>query len=82
MWRVYILRCGDGSLYVGSTTDLDRRLAAHAGGKGGRYTRGRRPVKLVYQEKRTDRSDAQRREWQIKGWTRAEKLAFIKRRRS
>jgi hypothetical protein len=47
-WHVYLLRCGDGTLYAGATTDLLRRLAAHAGGKGARYTRGRGPLVLAW----------------------------------
>ena len=48
MWYVYILRCGDGTLYTGSTDDVERRLAAHRAGKGAKYTRGRGPLELVY----------------------------------
>ena len=50
MWYVYILRCGDGTLYTGSTDDVERRLAAHRAGKGAKYTRGRGPLELVYSE--------------------------------
>lgn len=66
MWHVYVLRCADGSLYTGSTTDLVRRLAEHRAGKGGRYTRSRLPVRLRYQEPHPSRTSAQRREAQIK----------------
>lgn len=76
---VYILRCADGTLYTGSTTDLDRRLAAHNSGKGAKYTRSRRPVEMVYHEERADWSDALRREAEIKKLTRKEKLALIER---
>ena len=51
MWYLYILRCGDGSLYTGITTDVPRRLEAHRQGKGAKYTRGRAPLTLCYQEK-------------------------------
>lgn len=49
-WWVYLLRCGDGTLYTGITDDLDRRLAAHNAGRGAKYTRSRRPVTLVWRE--------------------------------
>ena len=78
MWYVYILKCADGILYTGSTTDVTRRLKEHNSGKGGACTRARLPVKLVYKESRKTRSSAQKRESQIKGWTRKKKLAFIK----
>ena len=74
---VYILRCYDGTLYTGYTTDLIRRLEAHQSGKGAKYTRSRRPVKLVYQEELTDKSGALQREAAIKKLSRAEKLLLI-----
>jgi len=61
-WCVYMLRCRDKSLYTGITNDVERRLAAHAAGRGGAYTRSRRPVRLVYREGAKDRSAALRRE--------------------
>ncbi len=76
-WRVYILRCRDGSLYTGATDDLRRRLERHAAGKGARYTRSRLPVKLVYEERAGDRGAALRREAALKRLTRAEKLALV-----
>lgn len=76
-WTVYILRCGDGSLYTGCTNDLPRRLAAHQCGKGAKYTRSRPPVTLAYQEEAEDKSAALRREIAIKRLRRAEKLALI-----
>ena len=78
-WFVYILRCGDGSLYTGCTDDVQRRLAAHRSGKGAKYTRGRLPLELVYQEGAQDRSAALRREAAIKKMTRQEKLRLIDR---
>lgn len=75
-WRVYLLRCGDGSLYAGATSDLARRLAQHGAGKGARYTRARLPVALFYDEPAKDRSAALRREAALKRLTRAEKLAL------
>lgn len=76
-WTVYILRCRDGSLYTGATTDLARRLAAHRAGTAAAYTRSRRPVRLVYREPAADRSAAQRREAAIKRLPRAAKLALL-----
>ncbi len=73
---VYILRCADGTLYCGWTTDLEARLATHNSGKGAKYTRSRRPVELVYSEAYEDRHDALSREWHIKRMTREEKLAL------
>ena len=73
-WQVYILECADGSLYTGIARNLDERIAAHNNGTGAKYTRGRRPVKLVYQENVTSRSIALRRELTIKKLTRADKL--------
>ena len=76
-WYVYMLRCGDGSLYTGSTTDVARRLREHQGGTGARYTRSRPPVTLAYAEEAPDRSAAQRREAAIKKLPRAQKLKLI-----
>ena len=79
MWFVYILRCADGTLYTGVTTDPQRRLAEHnAGGhRAARYTRARRPVQLVHQETAESRAAACRREAEIKKLKRQEKLAFL-----
>lgn len=76
-WKLYILRCGDGSLYTGITTDVQKRLAAHRSGKGAKYTRGRGPLELVYSEECGSHSDALRRELEIKRLTREEKEALI-----
>ena len=76
-YTVYILRCGDGTLYTGCTNDLARRLRAHSAGKGAKYTRARLPVELVYAESAPDKSRALRREAAIKALTRSEKLALI-----
>ena len=76
MWTVYLLRCGDGTLYTGITDDLPRRLAAHRSGKGARYTRGLWPLEVVYWEAQPDRSAASKREWAIKQLSRAEKEAL------
>jgi predicted GIY-YIG superfamily endonuclease len=79
MWYVYILRCADGTLYAGSTTDIERRIKEHNRKKGGGYTRSRLPVKLIYRESCPDRSKAQRREAEIKALSRQNKLALISR---
>jgi len=76
-WFVYMLRCGDGSLYTGYTDDVARRLAVHQSGKGAKYTRSRLPVTLAYQEELPDKSAALRREAAIKKLTRGEKLRLI-----
>lgn len=72
-WFAYILRCGDGSLYTGITTDVDARLEAHRSGKGAKYTRGRGPLELVYREECGTHSDALKRELAIKALPREEK---------
>jgi putative endonuclease len=73
-WNCYLLRCADDTLYCGITNDLDKRLAAHNAGEGAKYTRGRAPLRLVYQEACVDKSSALKREREIKSFTRAEKL--------
>lgn len=74
---VYILRCGDGSLYTGWTNDLQHRVETHAAGRGAKYTRSRLPVELVYSEECTDKKLAMSREWHIKRLNHAQKLALI-----
>ena len=76
-WTVYMLRCGDGTLYTGATCDLPRRLAAHQRGRGAKYTRSRLPVALAYWEEVPDKSAALRREAAIKRLSRREKLALV-----
>ena len=76
-WFVYMLRCGDGTLYTGVTDDVPRRLAAHRSGKGAKYTRGRGPLELVYQEAVPDKSAALKREIAVKRLTRQEKERLI-----
>lgn len=76
-WSVYLLRCGDGTLYTGVTTDVPRRLAQHNAGKASRYTRSRLPVALVYQEVQPTRGQALRREAEIKRWPRRQKQRLI-----
>jgi predicted GIY-YIG superfamily endonuclease len=74
---VYMLRCCDGSLYTGWSTDVQRRLASHRAGRGGRYTASRLPVELVMARAMTDRSAAMREEARIKRLPRAAKIALI-----
>ena len=76
-WWVYILRCGDGTLYTGIALDVPARLAQHRAGTGAKYTRGREPLELVYREAAPSRSGATRREAAIKRCTRAEKLRLV-----
>lgn len=78
MYFLYILKCADGSLYTGITTDVARRLAEHKTGKGGNYTRSRRVLCIVYTEKHPDRSAASKREAEIKRWPRRKKLLLVK----
>ena len=76
-WVIYILRCGDSTLYTGITNDLARRLAAHGGGTASKYTRARLPVDLVYSEEASDRSQATLREAAIKKLSRRDKTALV-----
>lgn len=77
-WFVYIVECVDGSLYTGVTTDVERRVQEHNSGRAGaRYTRARRPVRLVYSEAAGDRSSALIREIEIKQMDRAAKLRLV-----
>jgi len=74
---VYMLRCGDGSLYTGWSTDVQRRLASHRAGRASRYTASRLPVELVMAREMEDRGAAMREEARIKQLDRAQKLALI-----
>ena len=76
MYYVYMLKCGDGSLYTGITTDPERRLALHRAGKGAKYTRSHLPVELVYLESAEDKSAALKRELAIKALPRPKKLTL------
>lgn len=77
MWVCYLLRCADDTLYCGITNDLTKRLAAHNAGEGAKYTRGRLPVRLVYEEACKDKSTALKREMQIKRLPRGAKEALL-----
>lgn len=74
---VYLVECADGTLYTGISTDVARRVAEHNAGTGAKYTRARRPVRVVYVEEAGDRSEASRREFEIKRLSRKEKEALI-----
>jgi len=84
LWYVYLLRCADGSIYTGITTDVNARVKKHNQGKGAAYTSGRRPVAVIYQEQCPDQGSALRREGQIKRWRKQKKedlaLGFPERR--
>ena len=76
-WAVYILRCSDGTLYTGITNNLDKRIESHSSGQGSKYTRSRLPVDLIYHEQAENRSEATRRELEIKGLSRGDKMKII-----
>ena len=77
MFFAYLVRCADGTLYGGYTTDLQKRLAAHNSGKGAKYTRSRLPVELVWWEECPTKECAMSREWQVKHLSREEKLKLV-----
>ena len=79
MAYTYMLECRDGSLYVGWTDDLEKRIRTHQAGRGGKYTRSRLPVRLAYFEELPDKSAAMSREWHLKRLTHHQKLALIDR---
>ncbi|MCU7558410.1 GIY-YIG nuclease family protein [Macrococcus capreoli] len=74
---IYILECGDGTLYTGYTNDLDKRLETHNAGKGAKYTRNRLPVKRIYEERFETKREAMQREYAIKQLTRHQKIKLI-----
>ncbi|HOP15231.1 MAG: GIY-YIG nuclease family protein [Gammaproteobacteria bacterium] len=82
MWHLYLVRCNDGSLYTGISTDVQRRLAAHGASRGARRLRGRGPLELVYTQAVGDRSQALRIEYRVKKLSRAEKERLIRRESS
>ena len=81
MHYIYIVRCSDGTLYTGWTTDLAKRISAHNAGTGAKYTRARRPVELLYHEIFETKEDALRREYAIKQLPREKKMQLIERSR-
>ncbi len=77
MWFLYILECQDGSFYTGITKDIERRLKLHNEGKGAKFTRSRRPVKVIYQELLSTRSEALIREYEIKALPKVKKQTLV-----
>ena len=73
IWKLYMLRCGDGSIYTGIAVDVQQRLEMHRSGKGAKYTRGRGPLELCYVEECGTHSDALKREYAVKALPRQEK---------
>jgi putative endonuclease len=76
-WRVYMIRCSDASLYTGITTQMDRRFAQHAQGRGAKYFRGRRPISIAYLEGGHSRSTASKREIELKKLSAAQKRTLV-----
>ena len=76
-WIVYMLRCADGTLYTGITNNLEHRMAEHEAGRGAKYTKGRGPLQVVYQESCPDRGLASKREIAIKSLERKAKLLLV-----
>jgi predicted GIY-YIG superfamily endonuclease len=76
-WFLYVLRCGDGTLYTGVTTDVERRLAEHAAGRGARYLRGRGPLVLLRAWEYPDERAAKRAEARVKRFPRTRKLSMV-----
>ena len=77
MWFIYIILCDDNSLYTGSTNDLSKRFEAHITGKGSKYTRSHKPQRIIHTETYNTKSDALKREAQIKNWSRQEKITIL-----
>lgn len=77
VWFVYILECQDQTYYTGTTNDLDKRVRKHNSGKGAKYTASRGPVRLIYSETYPTKSDALKREYQIKQLNRKEKERLV-----
>ena len=77
-WYLYILRCGDDTLYTGISTDVDARFRRHAAGKGAKYTRGRGPLTLACRFRCGSHSDALREEYRVKRLSRADKECLIR----
>lgn len=76
-WFVYILLCEDQSFYTGISTNLEQRFKDHKNGKGGKYTRSHKPLKIAYQEKHPTKSSALKRELEIKSWPKSAKITLI-----
>ncbi|MGA3291822.1 MAG: GIY-YIG nuclease family protein [Candidatus Microgenomates bacterium] len=80
MWFTYILLCHDGSYYTGSTNNVAKRFKEHFSGRGAKYTKSHKPIKLIYQEKFATKSEALRREAKIKNLSKAEKQILVRNR--
>ena len=78
IWFVYILLCSDNSLYTGISKDVNHRFTIHKTGKGGKYTRSHKPIKIVYQQKFASHSEALKKEIEIKSWPRTKKIKTLK----
>lgn len=74
MWYIYVLQCDDGSLYTGSSTDIEKRFSLHQRGGGAKYTRAHKPIKILHQESFATKSEALKREHEIKSWSRQKKI--------
>lgn len=74
MWFVYVIQCADGSFYTGSTNNLQKRFLDHKNGKGGRYTRSHKVIKIIYSEQFASKTEALKKEFEIKSWNRATKI--------
>jgi putative endonuclease len=74
MWFIYVLLCQDGSLYTGCSDDVERRFAQHQSRKGAKYTRSHKPVRILHSEEFATKSEALKREAEIKGWSRQQKF--------
>lgn len=79
MWFVYIIECVDGSYYIGSTNNVKKRFKDHLEGRGARYTKSHKPLKLVYSEKFATKTQALKREAELKKWSRKRKEFLVKR---
>jgi putative endonuclease len=77
MWHIYILLCLDNSLYTGATNNLEKRFQDHKNGKGAAYTKSHKPIKLIYSEEFQTKSEALKREIEIKSWSREQKIARL-----
>ena len=78
MWFVYVILCSDSSLYTGYSDNVEKRFLDHLSGKGGRYTRSHKPIKIVYSEELPSKSAALKREYEIKSWSRKKKINLLK----
>ena len=78
IWFIYILLCQGGSLYTGIAKDVEKRFREHVAGRGGAYTRSHKPLRIVYTETQNSKSEALKRELEIKGWSREMKIKILK----